>query len=295
MAANLVAMRTTIEGIATMRMIEQGPHKVACFDSADAYADYQEAIPSKYKDYMGLDNWAGGSHAANLAKLRNGSNTNLERVQYIVNTVDVGQLLANNMLMLEHAMAGFVPNVSAYIAGQPETMFDLVESEQKSPVTPIRVVVETTVSSGVTHTELVNRGIAMCAFVLALNTVRPVELHVIGVQDYDHGHGACIGHMVKVFDKYADLGRALFMLTETGFARALHFPSISNLQQRMCNVGTWPFNHRPGQSEYEAKIRDLLQLEPQDIFICGGFLTNKEMLNEPVKWVNDMVKQHSGA
>lgn len=277
-----------------MRTIIEGQHKIACFDSPDEYASHHDTILPEYRNYMD-GHWAGGTHEQNLAKLRNGSNANLDRVQSIVNNIDVGQLLANNMLMLEQAVAGFVPNVAAYIAGQPETMFDLIESEQKSPVTPIRVVVETTVSSGVTHTELVNRGIAMCAFVLALNTVRPVELHVIGMQDYDDSRGACIGHMVKVFDKYADLGRALFMLTETGFARALHFPSMSMLMGRFCNIGVWPFRLRPGQEEYNVKVRQLLQLEPQDIFICGGFLTDKEMLSNPIAWVNNMVKQHSGA
>lgn len=281
----------------TVIQSEDKRHAITCFDSADAYADYQDKIPAHYKDYMGGigDKWSGGSHAENLAKLRNGSKTNAERVSAIVDSVDVGQLLADNMLMLEHSMAGFVPNVSAYLAGQPEAMFDLVESDQKSPVTPIRVIVETTVSSAVTHAELINRGVAMCAFVLALNTVRPVELHVLGIQDYDSGNGSCVGHMVKVFDRYADLGRALFMLTEPGFARALHFPSISNLQGRYCHVGKWPFNSRPGQQDYEQQLRKLLDLNPQDIFICGGFLTNKQMLNEPIAWVNEMVKQHSGA
>ena len=34
-------------------------------------------------------------------------------------------------------------------------------------------------------------------------------------------------------------------------------------------------------------------MEPDDIFICGGYLLDKVMLNNPVQWVKDMVTKHA--
>lgn len=267
------------------------PITMHVFDSPEELAEYHSGIDKAW-DASYDKHWGGGVSADCAKVLVNGDTSNLAKAQEILDKLEVSDLLTNNITVLENAVAGFVPNVAAYIAGQPETMFDLQQQEQPNVNAPIRVFIETTVSSGISHQQLLARGIATLAFVMAMNTIRPVELYTISAV-MDNNRSATYGYAVKLASHPLDLARAVWMLTSPGFARAIMFSTCSHMSKTMCTFGPWPFNSDPTKDEYVDMMRRTFDMQPEDIYIKGGYLFDHDMLNDPIKWVNDMVKQHS--
>lgn len=277
-----------------MRMIETKNSKIAVFDGPIEYAEFMRSIPRSYHAHD--VSWAGGTVENNIQRLEQGELKNMARAKDIVSKIDVADLLTQNQRLLETNIAGFVPCVPAYLSGQPETMFDLIETEQRAPITPIRIVIETNVRSYVTHEQILNRGLSIAAFVMALNTIRPVELYTLGANAADRGPGSygAYGCMVKVFDSYMDISKALFMLCEVGFARAINLTAVGYLLNDPGFTGWSVFRKKRGAADYDAAVKELLDLGPDDVFLCGAAISNGLVLTDPIAWVNRMVRQHSG-
>jgi len=89
-----------------------------------------------------------------------------------------------------------------------------------------------------------------------------------------------------------DVSRAVYMLTDASYNRRLHH-AASSKQCNSPNVGGWPFHSIPGQASYEKGIRELLSMQPDDVYLPGGYLTDKLMLNNPVAWVQQMIEKHN--
>ncbi len=262
------------------------------FDSPEEYAEFHRAnVQDKYNNSYNIS-WGGGLSSDNAQTLIDGDTRNLAKAEKILSKLEVSDILTDNVPMLETCIAGFAPNVPAYLAGQPEAMLDLVTSEQPNVNAPIRIFVETTVSSAVTHAQLMNRGVATLAFVMAMNTLRPVELYTVSVIESDNRQGT-YGKVIKLASAPLDLARAVFMLTEPGFARALLFPDVSHLSGKLATIGPWPFNSEPMQDNYTTIMRDVIGMNDNDIFLKGGYLFDNLMLSDPIAWVNKMVREHS--
>ena len=265
--------------------------KIAMFDSPEEFVESHEKHCGFNYELLHPEEWQGGRASVCRETLRNGCLDNLDNAKEIMSKLDISDLLTSNMPLLENDMVGFVPNVSAYIAGQPETMFTMIESEQQALNTPIRVFVETTVSAGITHEQLTQRGTSILAFVLAMNTVRPVELYTISVVQSDNASGT-FGHAVRLPNPM-DLSRAVWMLTNPGYARGLMFSYMNYLSGVHPYTGPWPFGSNPTKNRYTECMRDVFSMADNDIFLKGGYLFDHDMLNNPIAWVNKMVREHS--
>jgi len=145
----------------------------------------------------------------------------------------------HNYHLIERVV-GFIPNVPTSIIGHPKNMWRRDMSEQENLIT---IYTEVVVSGGVSHKEMVQRGIALLAFVMVMQAVRPIELYTINMLG---GNKGCYGTVTKIETK-------------------------------------------PPNSEYEPAMREMLGMQPEDIFLCGAFLHDKLALTNPVQWVKDMI------
>lgn len=277
-----------------MQVINGLPTNVRHFDSPEAYADWLETIPSNLRaDYD--QSFGGVDFNKGISTLRAGNTDRLDDAKRIMDKLDVEGLISNNMPILQSSIAGMVPNIPNAISGHPETMFSRGYIESPNLTTPLNVYVETTVSAGVSRQELTNRGVAILAFVLAMEVIRPVELYIA----LPHSHSRKPGvycPVIKIASRPMDLGRAVWMLTSPCFARRLFHSAINHLSEcgRQCLVGPWAWNSSPMAKDYETNFRKLLDMQPEDVLLKGGYLYDTLMLTNPVQWVKNMIAKHRG-
>src|SRR4029077_8682402 len=152
------------------------------FDSPEAYGDWiidqweQNPDIDRSGDY---NSWAGKQIKVAADILTKGSTEHLARAEQIISQLEIDDILTNAKPVLQSSVVGFIPNVPAVIAGRPDCMYNRGWIEEPNAVAPLSVYVETTVSAGVSDREIINRGIAVLAFVLAMESVRPVDLYTI--------------------------------------------------------------------------------------------------------------------
>lgn len=261
------------------------------FDSPEEYAAYLKPLP----EAPGLHDryWAGGAKSIGVEKLISGDNSRLAQAQAIIDKLDLAHIFSNDVPVLEPTVAGFIPNVPAAIAGHPESMFRRGFVESPSILAPLTMYIETTVSAGVTQEQLIARGVAVLAFVLAMETIRPVDLYTVSLISHNSRLGV-YGAVTKIASRPMDVGRAVWMLTDPNYARMLLFTSAGEQHGLDLDSGPWCFNSNPQDDIYVSKMRETLALQPDDVFMKGGYLFDKLMLTDPVAWVSKMISEHSG-
>lgn len=197
-------------------------------------------------------------------------------------------LFSNGMPEPQTHYIGHRPNIGAYLKGLPKNMVRRVPGEKSAINAPIRVYVDVAVSSGVNPQQIENRGIALCAFTIAMNIIRPVELHIcnIGMNSDDT---VKTGYMCKVSEGRIDTARMMFALCESSYARRLSFPANSKLNNLDIR---YPYRSYPMQERHVATMRGKLNLGPNDLFFYGLHLHSALPLNDPMTWVKQMVKKH---
>ena len=90
-------------------------------------------------------------------------------------------------------VAGFMPNVPAYIAGRPDSMFCHEEDEGLGP---IRIYISLICSAGIKRDEMLWRGLAIAAYAYAMQMIRPVELY--GVISCNSNNGQNRHHCLTI-------------------------------------------------------------------------------------------------
>jgi len=270
------------------------------FDSPEEYASFLKDIPPQYSQYEyqhNYDNirWQGGTCKDGITKLEQGDTTNRALAQEMIGKVDYEHLLTYGMPVLTPCVAGFVPNVPAAISGHPESMFRRGYIENPNISAPLTVYVNVSVDSKLTHTQILNRGIGVLAFVMAMELIRPVDLYVINMRGHSLNPGI-YGSIIKVASRPMDLGRAVWMLTSVQFTRAVRSTDV-NFRAGMTRNGKGPFlfNLEPQEDTSEQAYRELLQLEPTDVFIRGAHSSDRLMINDPMTWVQQMIEKHSNS
>lgn len=234
--------------------------------------------------------WEGGSFAENMQQLDQGNLALADDAQRILEKFQNSNVFTSGIPQLQACPAGFAPNVPAYLSNRPDCMFTFGMSENVSNRSPLTIYVESTVSGGTSHAQIVNRGVAVLAFVMAMQAIRPVALYTINCLG---GAQGCYGSITKIETSPLDLPRAAYMLTSPGYARCLGFSGAQGIEGSR-SVGAWPWNSYPTDAAYEPAMRAMCAMEPQDLFLCGMFLLDQKALTNPVAWVQDMVAKHSG-
>jgi hypothetical protein len=185
-------------------------------------------------------------------------------------------------------IVGAVPNVPAFIAGQPMSMRRRVR--QTSASAPLALFIDLTTSGGICANDVRKRGIAILALVRLLSNLRPIEIYVMtGLGGYQTAE-YCI---VRLDTSPLDLARAAHMLTSVAVARDLCY--------RLCNkVGAssrsaWPYGYDVElQRKHGQEImRRVVQPGSEILFMPPMYLTD-EAVQAPVQWIKKMLAQYGG-
>lgn len=292
--------------------------RVVWFHSPEEYVDFLEnptvahshidETRSMHKRNYASD-WKGKGYEDCVDLMRFGDSSRAILAEKIYDEVIASDIITIGRPEIVPAVVGTIPNVPAVIAGLPETMLVRDISDAFSASAPIRMFIDCGISQGVKLPELIKRGVAALAFTMVMKQIRPIELYavigylptnepVFGWNDYRKDKAAAI-IAVRVETNPLDLARATWILTDPGFARRLAFPVSTYILNDFlkCSPDTdknivWAFNSNPTDDKYVNKMREILGLNRQDIYIKGGYLNDTLMLNQPVKWINKMILEN---
>jgi hypothetical protein len=265
------------------------------FDSPEEYLSYLSGLNggayahNERRDFYGLG-WKDAKYT-----LCSGTSKYVADAQALINKMADENVFSTSRPELTTQMVGFLPNVPAYLSGQPETMYNITHTENESNIAPLSIYVETLISAGLSHKEIIARGTAVMAFALAMNNIRPVSIYTVCIsKPYKSNHNA--GIVCAIPTKPLDIERAAFMLCDPAFSRRLAFQAMADHagSPNKSNVNPWAYNGNPTTKEYEANMRLALQLEPHDVFIYGGYSLDQLMLDNPIQWVKNMIAKHRG-
>lgn len=201
------------------------------------------------------------------------------------------ETLGRNILI--PATVGQIPNVPAVIAGLPETMLSRQNSLQTASNAPIRVVVDLFASWPITQQQFIRRGVAAIAFVMVMNTIRPIDLYVAHTGGSMFLPGSSVAHIIKIDTKPLDLPRAVWMISDPAFFRRLGFCSIMNEVRPFQDSFNKTKDYLEDCIPAAKEGREWLKLSQDDVYIDRMYYGDILAVNDPMKWVNMMIKEHT--
>lgn len=234
--------------------------------------------------------WAGGrSLREAIAYVHRGEEANsgaMREARELLDKIDSSFRDRDAMQWLP-SVAGAYPVVPEYLMGLPDNMRERLSVEDDRA--PVRILMESVVSAGLSERECMRRGVAVCALAMRMAEERPVELYVFeGMAPM--GWNPVLA-MARIATDPLNLAQAITVWGSLSFARQITFNHLSKVNNRSGEVSIgWLFT-RPGKSR-EIEIRKALALEPQDVVIQGGFLPDAELMDSnPVEWVHKQLEK----
>lgn len=188
------------------------------------------------------------------------------------------------------SVMGAYPMVPDAIAGHPEAM--RLRKDAESNRAPVRLFMSLVVSAGVSPEQMARRGAAIGALVRVLSNERPVELWAMCDMHSLKGRQVMSIDAIRITTTPIDAQSLAFITSSKCVARGLAF-GLSAIQNGSPSHGGsihWIAGGGPGSKAYETVIRQAMRMEPQDVLLPGGYLTEgHQMMNDPVGWVRDML------
>ena len=231
------------------------------------------------------DSWAGGPLPRALNLVRAGMPANSMEMRRTLELLDKIDASAHNRqrTQWEPDVSGAFPVVGEYLQGLPMHMRNRrkIESDQS----PIRILFEPSVSAGVTHGSILQRGAAICALAQRISEERPTELYVIDSLDLDKED--YVSTMTRLDTCPINLAQCVAIFSTPSFCRCISFNHCSAVagHKRSKSIG-WGLGGQPSDMR-EQILRNLFELNPQDILLQGGYLTDDALMKrDPVAWVN---------
>lgn len=193
------------------------PHKTAGarFDDPAAFAAFLTRGPAAVSPYLSRDDrdaWAGASAAATLVRAVSGHAPLTAVCDRLLERMESATDFATARSVTVAAVAGGVPCVPAYLAGNPLSMRRRLRVLDDTA--PLAVVVDMGVSASVQHDTIQRRGAAAVALVRLLAAVRPVSLWAVtGQQISRHSDKAAnAAFAVRLETAPLDVARAAWLL-----------------------------------------------------------------------------------
>ncbi len=185
---------------------------------------------------------------------------------------------------------GAYPMVPEYLAGAPDPMRRMIPAA--SDVSPVSVVVATDPAAGVTHADMLIRGVAVIALVMKLSTIRPVKLTLLSENNTQrlNAEGRIEPYLlaVDINTQPLDLASACFAIAGASFARHLAFSVTAHNGHSV----SWPTEHNtPRWLPYLHRIG---LLTDKDLFIPAARYEDRQMYTAPIDWVNSQVMKYRG-
>lgn len=255
------------------------------FDSLGEVCQYVKASPYTHRSGLRYD-FAGCTSQREGAEyvLKGASERDCQPAMDLIAKIDVG-IHGRKRNEWTPDVFGAYPMVPDVLAGMPLNMRH--KRQVESELSPISVYIDVGVSGGVSQAQLVSRGAACAALVMALAELRPVELYAVWA-GMTPGSRETVAIAVKQDVNPVSVPHIVSVFASPQFPRCNMF-TVCAAYAKTNDLGGLPFGWGsiPGTDTYAAYMRAAMGMAEQDIFIPGGYLYEAgEMLSDPVGWVN---------
>lgn len=228
--------------------------------------------------------YAGHKAIVGVQTLMAGDRTGIDLVEEYMKTVT--QSIPTLARVWKSDVAGFFPNIPAYLAGEPESMWRF--DSDYSDNTPVRIWVNCLPSGGNSTEEIYMRGAAITALAMVL-AQRRTMVRISPYSDLaneDSRDGALASY---------DLPNPLIMsqviaaLANENASRNAFVTLCRNMNPRQ--TGGWLRGHCPRKFYSDAQCKEDLGAGPDDIVVPAAYLGD-EIVSDPIAWVNRAIKPY---
>lgn len=289
------------------RMINSAGYicNVARYDSPEEYADFLERDVSmgfRNHYYGAFSRVNRGSFDEAIKGLRYGDLKLAAEAEKIMDKLNHDGILSSGLPMPSRHVTGSLTILPLYEAGIPNCMVTRNMSDMRGINAPLNIYWDRFRSGALDGDAVVQRGIAITAFVMAMNNIRPVNLYFISAScphNASDNQRGLFGGLIRMETRPLDLARATWMFTSRHFSGALTFMSM---RQRFIEAtGCYPDEARgplwlrfqPNSAAYEAEHRSIFEMGPDDIFMHGIHINERLSYTDPVAWVKQMIEKHT--
>jgi hypothetical protein len=232
--------------------------------------------------------WAGGYVLDNVRRIQHGaSEDDMRPARELLEQIDASFRDRETHAWMP-SVAGAYPIVAELLQGVPDYM--RAQRPIESDIAPVKLVIETAISAGVSHAQQARRGAAISALVMRLSEERPVELWAFnGMKNDNTKNNVVISAKLGVAP--LNLSECVAVLASVGMARSVMFNVMTVLDGRNNGGIGWAFG-RPNEDTRARALRSAMQLEPRDVLMQGGYLPDAALMNsDPVAWVHAQLEK----
>jgi hypothetical protein len=262
------------------------------------FASLQELfVYAKRGNYNSSESrWAGGDIQSAVESARAGTlvqDRSIKAAMSLMEKIDASFRDRETQAWLP-SIAGAYPIVPEWLMGRFDSM--RARTVIETDVAPVRIFCEVSVSAGVSHEELERRGTAMAALVTRMSEERPVELHMFSSMYFPSNETTVLWN-VQLDSHPVSLNQVLMTFAETAFIRAINFSTGYGIckENGRSKIGSsigWGYGAPSNGGSRENKLRELMELQPKDVLIQGGYLPDAALMNsDPVAWVHKQLEQ----
>lgn len=265
-----------------------GKDVITVFDGSTAFANAVMALPDGCHDNG--SSWEGGKSIKETARLCiDGDLSRVPPSDAFLGKMENLVQYAAPMFKNIDAMTGGIPNVPAFLAGQPMNMRrrQRVASEQA----PLNIFVDIVSSGGIDTPHLEKRGAAILALVRLLSAQRPVTLYIVAAGS-PHASGvqssACA---FRIDTAPLDLARAAHCLVHVGVARQGAYGIIAHQVDKRAGNLAWAYNdvnfYRAKGARYWQRV-----LPVDDVLFVPPPFVSDACIDNPGQWLRDMLAKY---
>lgn len=250
--------------------------------------------PPSYRENL---SWFGNKSLKQALDLSiHGDDSTVEKAQELIDKLAIPSIETSRDVW-SPTIAGAYPMVPEYLAGEPQCMRRRM-SEQ-SDVAPVNVYLNICASASWSADQLLKRGTTVLAFALALQSVRPVEIHLVG----HFGESPKTNNESLYFDilldsKPLNMSQAAYVLSDCSYIRHLWWEMVwyKKGTRQGSDFIYWGKNFVSAELSnyptFEKLVRKNLQMNAQDLYIPMAY-TSDRLISEPVAWVNEQLAKYT--
>lgn len=223
---------------------------------------------------------------AGIDTLTNGRDDLVSRAESVMDKL-AAELPETVRPMWESSVAGAFANVPAFLMGRPDSMWRMNRVAREDA--PIRIWIGVSSSYGIDEDKLLERGIALMAFAMAMSETRTVLLtpYWCGQTDKHIGDEHCVSW---------DLQTSPFVLSELAASLAdanvtRYLGLFAGNVLSGCGVTGWRHVPHVNRHDDEASMRARLGCADEDIWL-GPIHLYDPLLTDPVAWIKDKLAQY---
>jgi len=244
-------------------------------ETAERASGFVPGVTPKMVGYMSMKEAAHAARNGHLPSVE-ASDAFLKEVEQFIRVPSARHTIVDDVV-------GAVPNIPAYLAGQPLTMRRKQKMENEGA--PIALVCNGSSSIGISANALQKRGAAVMALARALSSVRLVELYLCGTHAADNGRN-CFVQFWQIETAPMDLARAAFMLTHPVVTRGIQFARV--YEEGYGFNGKWPYSNPAPLSTANMEEKVRLALPHITDTICIPAITIQDQTaSDPIAWLKE--------